>query len=546
MPGALLVSFGGYPYTPSSLMPDNGLASLAGALAEVGVSARILDFGTVSMMRRLFPRELTETLKPAAQRLLGGAGGELDEQARGRLRELDAALGQHQQAQMHQIAREVADEVRALRPDFVAMKLWNGDGFTGSVIIAEHLRSEFPSLPIYAGGPQASWWGEAIFSRTEAFTCLAHGEGESTIRRLAEHAAGRAELSDIPGVMYIDGGSPRRTPPGEGLDMDTLPEPIYDEDVYPSMAGDEKVKIIVIDDSRGCPQQCGFCTHPLESGRRLRSTSPGVLADRMQRIINRHGITAFRLSGSSTPGRLMAEVSDEIIDRGMDVTFTCFGHFASSRSDHFHRMAQAGLQAIFFGLESGCEDVLDRAIRKGIDLDTVRETVQRAKDAGIFIVASMIVPLPFDNEETINESLEMLLEIKPDSVPVQFPGVLPGTPWWNDPERYGFEFDPDELTRVGLDYKIKLLFPPSMWQELPYSLDGRPFRQFTQDTMRFAGALEQAGILTAVPDDNVLIAHFAEMQPRDFRDASRLWCTIGDAEAMGQAVARANTNIIRR
>jgi hypothetical protein len=239
MPGALLVSFGGYPYTPSSLMPDNGLASLAGALAEVGVSARILDFGTVSMMRRLFPRELTETLKPAAQRLLGGAGGELDEQARGRLRELDAALGQHQQAQMHQIAREVADEVRALRPDFVAMKLWNGDGFTGSVIIAERLRSEFPSLPIYAGGPQASWWGAAIYQPDGRLHLhrARRGRAHDPAARASTPPAGRS-LSEHPRHHLprrrLHAAQDCRTP--ARLDMDTLPEPIYDERRLPGDA----------------------------------------------------------------------------------------------------------------------------------------------------------------------------------------------------------------------------------------------------------------------------------------------------------------------
>ena len=109
MPGALLVSFGGYPYTPSSLTPDNGLANLAGALAEVDVEPRILDFGTVTTMRRLFPRELTEVLRPAAQALLGG-GGEPDEEMRGKLRLIDGILSQHQQAEMHAIADEVAEE----------------------------------------------------------------------------------------------------------------------------------------------------------------------------------------------------------------------------------------------------------------------------------------------------------------------------------------------------------------------------------------------------------------------------------------------------
>ena len=36
MARGILISFAGYPYTPSSLMPDNGLASLAGCLLAAG------------------------------------------------------------------------------------------------------------------------------------------------------------------------------------------------------------------------------------------------------------------------------------------------------------------------------------------------------------------------------------------------------------------------------------------------------------------------------------------------------------------------------
>lgn len=546
MPDALLISYGGYPYTPSSLTPDNGLANLAGALAEAGWSTRILDFGTVSTMRRLFPEEITEALRPHAMALLGGKGGALDDDARRRLRQLDETLQEHQRRQMHEIADEVAGQVRELRPDFVGLKLWNGDGFTGSVIIAERLREEFPDLPIFGGGPQASWWGEAIYERTSAFTCLLDGEGERAIRMLAELALGRGDPREIPGAIYLSDGSTVRNPRADDVQMDNLPEPIYNEDVYPAMAGDEKIKIIVIDDSRGCPQGCGFCTHPVESGRRLRTASAEVLANRMEALIEAHGVHAFRFAGSATPGRLMAEVADEIIARGLDVDFTCFGHFASARSDHFEQMSRAGLHAIFFGIESGSQAVLERAVRKGINLDQVHETVVAAQNAGIFVVASMIVPLPFDTEETLQESLEFLREIRPDSVPVQFPGLLPGTPWWNAPEQYGFEFDARALTEVGLDYKIKLLFPPSMWEPLPYTVGGMDFAEFTELTMWFAAELEASGILTSVPDDNALIAHCLGVGARKFRDLSRLWCTIGDAEAMGEMVASANRYILRR
>lgn len=544
MPTALLISYGGYPATPSSLTPDNGLANLAGALTEIGWEPQVRDLGTVSFMRRMFPQELTAQLRARAPELMARAGAPSEEQL-AQLKRLNALVEAHQAAQLGRIAEEIADEVRRLQPEFVGMKLWNGDGFTGSVAIAEHLRAQFPDLLIHAGGPQCSWWGEAIYRRTRVFDSLTHGEGEEVIKALAEHALGRRSLTDIPGVMYLDGDRVRRNQPDFSLEMDGLPAPVYDEAVYPAMAGDEKIKIIVLDDSRGCPFRCAFCMHPIESGGRLRTASAGLLVDRMKQMGDSHGITAFRFAGSSTPGELMAQVAEEILRRGLEVTYTCFGHFRSARPDHFELMARSGLHAIFFGIESGCQEVLERAVGKKLDLTTVRETVESAQRAGVFVVASMIVPLPFDTEQTIAESLEFLKQVRPDSVPVQFPGVIPPTPWGQDPAAYGFDLDPDELHEVGMEYKIKLLFPPSLWDPLPYRLNGMDFRQFTALTMRFAAELEQAGILVGVPDDNALIARCAGMSAREFRDLSRLWCMIGDADAMGEMVAAANAAIVR-
>ena len=64
MARGLLVSYAGYPYTPSSLTPDNGLANLAGALLAAGHDVRIVDYGTLATMRRLFPEELSSQVKP--------------------------------------------------------------------------------------------------------------------------------------------------------------------------------------------------------------------------------------------------------------------------------------------------------------------------------------------------------------------------------------------------------------------------------------------------------------------------------------------------
>ena len=544
MARALLVSYAGYPYTPSSLTPDNGLANLAGALLAAGHEAKVLDFGTLTTMRRLFPAELTAVLRPLGARLMGNAQPPSPEVI-DQLQAMDRALETHQAHALAEIGEELAQQIREFRPHLVGFKLWNGDGFTGSVALAERLRKEFPDVHLYAGGPQSAWFREVIYRRTQAFEALAYGEGERLILDLVEHAQGQRPLASIPGIIYREDGGWRRNEREEGLDLNQLPFPIYDEAVYPAMAGDEKAKVIVLDDSRGCPYACGFCTHPVESGSRLRTASASLLVNRMEMLGRRHGFRAFRFSGSSTPGRLMYATAREILRRRLHVVYTAFGHFATADRSHFEVMAQSGLRALFFGLESGCQEVLDRAVGKPIRLGEIGETIEQAKRAGIFTVASMIVPLPFDSRETIEESLAYVLALRPDSIPVQLPGLLPGTPWLEQADKYGFEVNKEEFLEEALEYKIKLLFPPAYWKPLPYRLNGMDYREFSALTAEFVARLEGAGILTGVPDDNYLLAELAGMPVREFRDQARLWCLTGDAEAMAATVARVNREAVR-
>ena len=79
--------------------------------------------------------------------------------------------------------------------------------------------------------------------------------------------------------------------------LDDLPTALYDPEVYPALVGDQKLKFFVIDDSRGCPFGCAFCTHPIESGRRLRTRSAKRLVDDMEAILGFHGSHTFRFAG---------------------------------------------------------------------------------------------------------------------------------------------------------------------------------------------------------------------------------------------------------
>ncbi|MEN6302721.1 MAG: radical SAM protein [Armatimonadia bacterium] len=539
MSKVLLVSYVGYPSTPAQLVANPWLATQLAALQAAGHDARALDYGTVTMMRRLYPEALTARLKPMVAGMKGG--GQLDENGLRMLQDLDRMLDAHQEQVAAEVRQELLERIERDRPQVVVFELGDGDGYTATVQMAEAVRERFPELLIAAGGRKAAWFRGLIHKSTRAFDAIIHGDPETVVVALAGLQS-RSGLSTVPGLTTAEGENERV----ETGSLDDLPLAVYDPAVYPAMAGDDKIKMAIISETRGCGNRCAFCSHPWEDGLHQRQMSPNRLVDTMQGLQERYGMSVFRYGGASTPAELMYEAAREILRRGLQVQYNSFGHYRTAWPEHFETLAKSGLYSLFFGLESGSQDILDKAVHKGIKLQQVRDTMQAARGAGIFAAASMIVPLPFDDEATLAESLQFITELRPDSVPLQFPGLMPGSRWIADPARYNIEVgDTEKFLLDGLDYKFKLLFPPQYWQPLPYKVNGMSFHEFTGVTMKFGMQLEMAGLLTNFSHTLAAIAKSAGLPPRQLRDLAQLWCVTGDAEGMGEMIARANAAMVR-
>ena len=534
---SILVNFNGYPVTMNSLIPDNGLASLAGCLLEDGHETLILDYNTVSNFERMVPQELRVMLSNAYEAFLSDirTAGKLSEETTNLLIELDGKLEQHKEEEFIKIAGEIIDKIEEVNADFIGFKLWTGDGFYGSEKIARHIRGKYPDLKIFAGGPHVDWFKENVLHYTDVFDAIAYGEGEETISLLAEYVEGKRKLSEVPNLIYKqnvenpdeDGGEIKFTELKRIENLNLLPDPIYDDEIYPAMKGNQKIKFIMIDESRGCPNKCHFCVHPLKSGNRWRLRDVKETVDLMERLGNKVGTNAFRLAGSNTPARLKNEMASEIIRRGLKVKYVCFGHVGDADREDYELLHKSGCISLFFGVESGSQEILDKDINKGVKVEQIIRSLKKAKKANLLTVASIIAPCPHDTPETLKQTLDVLVEANPDSVVIQPPGVTPGTQWYINSRKFGFELDEDYIEK-GMIYKIKALLPLVLWEPLPYRIGGKTYYEAIAMAQWLPMELEKRNIITGIEDNLLLIASYLNISREEIRDRDKRLFFTGD------------------
>lgn len=521
MATGILVSYSGFPYTPSSFFPDNGLANLAGALKEGGHGIRILDFSTLETFDAFMPRELKEefgTLLPYFFQ------PPKDPEIVAKFRQAEGHLDRQKGSIVADISRRILAEVDKAGADWVGFKLYLGDGLEGSIDIANFLREKRPSLKIFAGGPLVDLFKGFIYRRTPVFDALIYAEGENVILPLMEYVEGKRELATVPNTIYRDEAGDIRVGPLERLDdLDGLPVPSYDRDVYPALYTGGKLKIVTFDESRGCPFKCAFCIHAEKSGLKLRQKSVERMIAELKQLMQVCDTRVFRFAGSATPYQTLAKLGERLLEEKLDIMYSIYGTAHHLMQESLPLLRKSGLWAIFYGVESGDERILQDSMgKRNNHPEKMKELLRATMDADIFTVASIIYPAPHEDEESSRHTLEFLQEVfrgrSNCSVPVTFSGLFPTTDWMADHEKYGFDMGAfDECMMQLMNYKIKSLLPYWLWPGLPYTLNGKAGGQLQAEASWMIQELEKDGITTMLLDDSAMIGSLAGYDLKQYR-----------------------------
>jgi hypothetical protein len=262
--------------------------------------------------------------------------------------------------------------------------------------------------------------------------------------------------------------------------------------------------------------------------------------------------------GSSSP---LPSFLHHLVKKKRDIRFSTFGR---ADAEYDFSSLKDNLVAIFFGIESANRHLLENVLKKTTNaekfLENARKNIQEAKKNNIATVVSMIVPAPFETEETIRQNHNFLLETMPDFVLALPAGPLPGTPLYLDAKRrgeasgvvLGKDFDTD-LMLMDLD----LLKPSEKWAP-PFGLvvDGKIIEDPFSVTGKFLASLRQNGMMQ-ISDDLLLMAHCYYGGLSDPQDKRRSQCiefstemqnhlAAGDAEALKAIIQKINQNVSGR
>lgn len=314
-----------------------------------------------------------------------------------------------------------------------------------SALLSAHVAKETcPEATTVLGGPHATFMDKQVLSEEQAVDIIARGEGEETLLELAQNVSNPKALSKIAGITYRNDGQPVRTPNRPFIqELDELPHPAYK--YFPL----EKYRlfgrrILPIITSRGCPSQCSFCTTARMLGKGFRARSPTNVVDELEWLRDEHGADAFTFYDDTfTLDRKRAlKICEEIRKRDIGLPWDCQTRVTTVSKKILTKMREANCQQVFFGVESGCQKILD-AVKKGTTVEQNEKAIRLAKDVGLFVSISVIIGYPGETKDMLQETINLIRKAEPDDVYLCVATPYPGTELRNLVEEMGWEMSDD-------------------------------------------------------------------------------------------------------
>ncbi|MBI2888227.1 MAG: cobalamin B12-binding domain-containing protein [Chloroflexi bacterium] len=287
---------------------------------------------------------------------------------------------------------------------------------------------------ILVGGHVAALPERALLEEAADFVC--GGEGPITLAELVELLGSSQpdEYHKVRGLWYWEDGKIRATQAAPlvrdldsempGMAWDLLPMERYRAHNWHCFGDLKRQPYASLYTTLGCPFRCSFCCiqAPFKSGEEAlgfkqevntyRFWSPKLVIEQLDVLVNQYGVRNIKFADEMfvLNTRHIGGICDLIIERGYDLNIWAYARVDTVKDDMADKLKRAGFTWLAFGLESGSERVRSQ-VDKRFEEEDIYRTLEKVRAAGINVGANYIFGLPEDDLQSMQETLDMALDL---------------------------------------------------------------------------------------------------------------------------------------
>lgn len=344
--------------------------------------------------------------------------------------------------------------------DIVGITVMPGPQLTQAIPLTKKIAEEYPHITVVWGGYFASNQHKVVLE-SGWVDYVINGPGDEAFPQLVKAIREGKGAKDIKNLIYRDEeGVIHNTGKAHLPDLDAmgrLPYELLDEryalnNFLPrTFLGN---KTIAYHSSFGCPFTCSFCAVVPIYNARWKGRSAKNIAEDVKYLIDEHGADSVEFHDNNffTSRKRVVEFAQ--IVENWNIKWWGEGRIDTMdkySDEDLHLMKNAGCEMIFFGAETGNDDVLKQMDKGGTQTaEQILRFAGRLKTIGIIPEYSFVLGLPGENEESvmnqINQDIEFIKKVKkinPDTEIIIYlysPVPSEGSELFEQIKKAGFEF----------------------------------------------------------------------------------------------------------
>lgn len=291
------------------------------------------------------------------------------------------------------------------------------------------------------------------------------GEGEHTSVEVLDCLRKGDSYESIQGISYLKNGNVVVNPRRERIrNLDSMPFPLRnkkDMGIYKCKgvfkpATSKQHSVAQVTYSRGCPNNCSYCSSKNMWGRDIIYRNPYKMTEELEYLIDNFGTNLFYFSDLTfnADKKRVIEVCEAIIKRNIKVNWFCGCRPEGIDEELINIMKKSGCSRIHFGIEAIDEYSLEKIYRKKT-YGYTEKALEIASRAGIITRAYLMIGYPWETREHLESINTNLNRLYIDDLRISFFTPFPGTAVYNKTRNKIVTDNWDDFTTDKPMYRIE-------------------------------------------------------------------------------------------